>query len=505
MKSVARFPLIVFLFSNGFLNVQGAEIAFQKAYATYLGGSAWEEAREVIPFADGSVLIGAQTSSSDMPTTEGVIQPAYAGDDPNLGHGGVYGGDCYVARLNPDGGSLQCATFFGGSRQERNVYGMELDSQGNIVITSGTRSRDLPTTPGCFQPRYGGGATDWFVAKLSGDLKKLLWCTYVGGSGDGMPRGGLTLDAEDHVYVVGSSASPNFPTTPGVVQRDLRGERDAAIVKLRPDGSGLVFATRLGGNSWDGLMGIRVDSRGNLYVAGHTRSTDFPGTAGAAQPEPGGMSDCYLAKLSADASNILYATYLGGSGNEFAEHQLYLATDGTILLPGSAGSADFPTTKGAFQRSLKGRTDGFLTKLSAGGKTFIFSTLLGGSGGEFTLQPRVGPAGNIYLVGQTESRDFPATETALQRKFAGGKNDGALYVLSPEGSKILYATYLGGSGDELIRGVSLGPRGEVYLVGYTTSEDFPVTAGAFQKEYRGKADTFVVKLVPMETGAPQDD
>ena len=134
----------------------------------------------MIPLPDGSVLVGAQTCSADMPTTDGVVQPTYAGDDPKLGHAGVYGGDCFLARLSPDGRKITAATYFGGSRQERNVYGMQLDRAGRVVITSMTRSFDLPTTKGCFQPKHGGGRGSIFVAKLSADLDQLVWCTYLG-------------------------------------------------------------------------------------------------------------------------------------------------------------------------------------------------------------------------------------------------------------------------------------------------------------------------------------
>lgn len=464
-------------------------------YATYLGGPQWDQAREVIPYPDGSVMIGAQTCSDNMPVTPGAAQPHYAGDDPNLGHGGVYGGDCYLLRLRADGRTVLAATHFGGSKQERNVYGMALDSHGNVVIASATRSTDAPTTEGCFQPKVGGGPSDMLVAKLSPDLTKVLWCTYVGGSGDDFPRGGLALDKDDNVCVVGTSTSPNFPTTEGAFQRKLNGPRDSAIVKLKADGSGLVFGTLLGGSGEDdAIMGVRFDEAGSLYVAGHSRSADFPVTKGAAQPRLGGQSDCYFAKLSPDTSRLLYATYLGGSGNEFAEHRPWLEPDGSMLLAGFCGSADFPTTPGAYQRKLRGKGDGFLTKLSPDGRRFVFSTLLGGSGGENLLMPTVDPRGNIFVVGSTGSRDFPVTSDALQLRFGGGQEDGALAVFSPDGSKLLYATYLGGSGDEMIRSIALGPAGEVYLVGNMSSDDFPVTPGALQARHAGKGDAFIVKL-----------
>ena len=335
---------------------------YRIAWATYVGGSADEQLREVIPYPDGSVLVGGQTNSPDLPVTEGAVQTRYAGEPIGSGHGGLVMGDCFLVHLGPDGHEVRACTYFGGSKQERNVYGMVLDRAGHIVITSATRSPDLPTTPGAFQRRYGGPPSDWMVAKLSADLRRLLWCTYIGGSSDDFPRGGLALDAEDNVYVGGGTASPNFPTTPGVLQREHRGSRDAAVVKLKADGSGLVWATRLGGGDWDGLMGIRIDKDGNCHVAGHTQSANFPVTPGAPGPKFGGQSDCYLAGLAPDASRLLYATYLGGKGGDLVRG-FALGPGGEVWLVGSTTSPDFPTTEGVHQRTLRGRSDAFVVKL----------------------------------------------------------------------------------------------------------------------------------------------
>jgi hypothetical protein len=124
---------------------------------------------------------------------------------------------------------------------------MALDSRGNIVITTTTRSPDMPTTEGTFQRGYGGGEADVVVAKLSPDLKRLIWCTYLGGLGNETPRGGLAVDAADNICVVGTTASADFPVTSGVVGAGAKGDHDAFVVKLKGDGSGLVWSTRLGG------------------------------------------------------------------------------------------------------------------------------------------------------------------------------------------------------------------------------------------------------------------
>lgn len=475
-----------------------ANLNYEIAFATYLGGSEDEQAREVIPLPDGSVLVGGQTSSSDFPTTHDAVQPEYAGDDPALGDAGLYGGDCFVTRLSPDGRTILASTYFGGSKQERAVYGMALDRQGNVIITSATRSLDLPTTPGCFQPAFGGGQIHWFVAKLSADLGRLLWCTYVGGSAGDTPRGGLTVDEQDNVYVVGNTASHDFPTTPKCFQPHLQGTHATALVELNPDGTDVVLSTLLGGTTPDPsctIMGVHVDVSGHIFVVGHTQATDFPMTSGALQPKPGGESDCFVAELSSDASRLIYSTYLGGSRSEYAEHGGHLCKDGSILVVGVTASPDFPTTEGAFQRKLQGSDTGFLTKLSTDGKALVFSTLLGGSGSEFYVMPAVDNEGHIYVVGHTSSNDFPVTPGALQATY-GGDGDGILAVLSPDASELLYATYLGGRGDDGIRSIALGPGGEVYLVGNTTSKDFPVTSGVVQPTPKGKNNAFVMKLIP---------
>ena len=470
---------------------------YRIAYATFLGGSQWDQPREIIPLPDGSVLVGGHTSSPDLPATEGVVQSTYAGEPAGTGHGGLYGGDCFVARIGPRGQRIQFLTYFGGSKQERAVYGMALDRRGNIVITTGCRSHDLPTTEGAYQRKHGGGAADVMLVKLAPDVTRTLWCTYVGGRGTDWPRGGIALDKDDNVIVVGRSDSSDFPATDEVLRPKVRGAHgDAMVVKVKADGTGLVWATLLGGSDWDGLMGARLDTAGNVYVAGHTRSKDLPVTAGAAQRFAGGKSDCFLASLSADGRRLRYCTYLAGEGNEFAEHRPALLADGSVLLTGVTASGNFPTTKGAYQRRLRGKTDGFLVKLAPDGRKFAFCTLLGGGAGEFFLMPTVDARGRIYIVGQTNSKDFPVTADALQRNHAGGKSDAVLAIFSADGAKLLYSTYLGGSGDDLIRTVALGPGGEVYLAGNSNSDDFPITAGAAQRKPKGKHDGVIIKLEP---------
>jgi len=500
----ARLCMLVVLTVLGTSPVAVAQeptLRFRAECATWIGGSQWEQPREIIVLNDGSVLVGGQTSSADLPVTEGAAQTTYGGEPAGTGHPGVVGGDCFVAKLNRDFSKLVWCTYFGGSKQERATYGFNLHPDGDIIVCTACRSHDAPTTEGSCQPKYGGGRSDTLVGKLRSDGKKFTWCTYVGGRGEDWPRGGTALDGKGNVVIVGRSTSPDFPATPGVIRSKVTDRKgDAMIVKLSADGKRLVWATLLGGSNWDGLMGARVDKAGNVYVAGHTQSKDLPVTPGAPQRKAGGKADLWLTSMSPDGKKIRYCTYLAGSENEFAEHRPALLDDGSVLLTGFTGSKDFPTTAGAYQRTLKGKGDAFLAKLSPDGRRFEFVTLIGGHGKrgeEFLLFPTVGPAGNIYAVGATTSRDFPVTEGALQKTFGGGKGDAVLVVMSPDGKRLVYSTYLGGRGDDLLRGIAVTKTGVVYLAGNSNSDNLPfISPNAAQKKRKGQHDGIILKLVP---------
>ena len=365
---------------------------------------------------------------------------------------------------------------------------MSLDAEQNVVIASSTRSRDLPTTPNAVQRRFGGGGTDWLVAKLSPNLEELRWCTYLGGRGDDTPRGGIDIDPTGRIVVVGSTASSNFP--------GRRGGKDPAalVVWLSPNGA-LERTLAIPGRKAGVVVGVRTDSTGAVYVAGHSDSDDLWVTAGAAQPKHAGRHDNFVMKFSRDGK-LIYGTFQGGSGNEFAEHRLGLGPDGTVYLAGATSSKDFPTTPGAFQTRPIDTPEGFLFSLAPDGKQLRWATYLGGTGGDVFLMPTLDAEGRVFTVGRTGAPNFPVTENALQPKLAAGPTDGALTVFSSDGSRIVYSTYLGGSGDDWIRTLAIGPKGEIYLVGRTDSKDFPVTPGAFQKNNAGGFDAFIVKLIP---------
>jgi hypothetical protein len=298
--------------------------------------------------------------------------------------------------------------------------------------------------------------------------------------------------------VEGDTGSPDFPTTPGAFQPTFGGgPSDGFVVKLQPNGASLVYSTFIGGSSADAAHDGELDKKGNFYLDGFTDSTDFPTTPGTFQPTfGGGPNDAWAAKLNRTGTALVYSTYLGGEGEEDV---FDLTTDrsGSAYIPGLTSSADFPVTPGAFQTTFQGGDlDGYLTKLNPTGTKAVYSTYLGGSDFDITGTVRVDRRGVAHVAGATGSTDFPVTSGAFQGTYGGGPADAFLVLLSRNGSRLRFSSYLGGSGEDASVGAGswLDGKGNWFIPGSTSSTDFPVTPGAFQTANAGAFDAFLVKV-----------
>ena len=403
---------------------------------------------------------------------------------------------------------LSYSTFLGGGNSDHGVA-IAVDATGSTYVTGNAAGFGFPATPGAFQPdnKSVGGTSNTFVAKLDPTGSALVYSTFLGGNtgpfGSSDSAGAIAVDADGNAYVTGSAGSFNFPVTAGAFQTTRKGGDDAYVTKLNPTGSALVYSTLLGGSSFDMGFSIAVDASGNAYVAGGTRSANFPTTAGAFQTAfAGGASDTFVTKLNPSGSALVYSTYLGGSGDD-GQFDGGIAVDasGNAYVTGGTSSANFPTTAGAFQTTFAGGAlDAFVTKLDPTGSALAYSTYLGGSGSESrsTSKIAVDTNGNAYVTGGTDSTDFPTTVGAYQVIFGGGASDAFVTKLDPTGSALVYSTYLGGIGDDnqFDGGITVDAGGSAYLTGMTTSINFPTTAGAFQPLLGGEQDAFMAKLSP---------
>ena len=398
--------------------------------------------------------------------------------------------------LAPGGMStLLYSTYLGGGDSE-DVRGLAVDGEGNVYMVGTTSSPDLPTTPGAYDGSHNGNM-DAFVAKLSPDGSTLLFSTYLGGSGEDQGNA-IAVDDGGNVYVTGHTYSFDFPVTPGAIDLTLNGQRDGFVAKLSTAGDELIFSTYLGGDNWDYGHRIAVDDAGSAYVGGFTHG-GFPVTPGAAQTTFGGSGDGFVVRLSPDAKSVIYSTYLGGWDYEGID-AIAIDLEGNAYLAGGTHSIDFPTTPGAYDTvcescdSISG--DSTVTKLSADGSEFIYSTLAGGADpgcGEGFHGVAVDPSGNAYVTGQSCSVDYPTTSGVLQPIFSGGQSDSVVTKLSADGSDLLYSTYLGGAGVDIACAIAVDATGSAYVAGFTDSADFP-TAFPLQPASGGGRDAFVVKL-----------
>jgi hypothetical protein len=318
----------------------------------------------------------------------------------------------------------------------------------------------------------------------------LSFSSYLGGAGFDAGYG-IAADSSGNIYVSGETASADFPLPAGGT-RTARANRDAFVTKLSADGSVLLYTTILSSRGNDAGRAIAVDGAGNAYIAG-VAGSNFPVTTGALRTSPGGQEDGFVAKLD-PAGRLVYATYLGDAGADFAAG-IAVDSSGNAYVTGYTSSLRFPTTPGAPQTAYQGGYyDAFLVKLDASGRTLLYSTLLGGPGNDLARAVAVDAAGNACLAGYTDSLSLPV-RNAFKSTPAGG-GDALVACLNASGTAWNYLTYFGGTSMDEAYGVAVDAAGNAYVAGATFSGSFPVSPGAFQGVKRGDYDAFVAKFSP---------
>jgi hypothetical protein len=283
---------------------------------------------------------------------------------------------------------------------------------------------------------------------------------------------GVAVDSAGNTYAVGSTTVSELPLVGGY-KTTLNGSQDAYLVKIDPTGTRLLYATYLGvRRSVTSGHGVAIDASGNAYLVGRTNSTTFPVTTGAYQTTSTGNA-AFVTKLNAAGNALVYSTYFNGAS------PVAIAVDaaGNAYLTGNT-TGSIVTTSGAFQPVARGLNAPFVAKLNAAGSAMVYATYLGGSGSDEAKGLAVDTSGQVHVTGLARSIDFP-TSNAFQPAPRGGK-EAFLAKLNPTGTALVYSTYLGGTADDVGNGVAVDGKGQAHVAGMTYSNDFPVTAGAFQ-------------------------
>jgi uncharacterized repeat protein (TIGR01451 family) len=461
-------------------------------YSTYLGGStstgpyATTSVSAIAVDSSGGAYVAGSTATSDFPTTPYAFQTANHGS-----------GNAFVSKFTADGSAVVYSTYLGGTGGDV-ANGLAIDGAGDAYVTGTTRSTDFPTV----NPLQATGhwntffccASTSFVAKLNGTGSGLIYSTYLGsaqGGGDvGDVAKGIAVDGSGNAYVTGYTDSADFPTA-NAIQPTNHSHSDPAtngfVSEINPSGSALVYSTYLGGSGnatgGDENDAIAVDGAGNAFVTGFTRSTDFPTTPNALQstctPGPAGCNEGFVTKINLGGTALAYSTYLAQAG--LCEG---IAVDG--------GGNAYVTGVSVI-----------VAKLNPTGSSLVYFTQLG-TGQQAGTGIAVGSSGSAYITGYTYSNSFPAVNAvqATNRAYAAGYENAFVAQVTPDGSGLVYSTYLGGSTSTEGNGIAVDASGNAYVTGFTRSSDFPVTSNAFQSTnrtfngYYYVATGFVTKISP---------
>jgi Beta-propeller repeat len=531
------------------------------SYSTYFGGNFGETAWAVaVSTNDNSVYIAGETFSTRFSQiTTNAYQTNFMG--------GTLTGDAFVAKFGSSGTNLIYMTYLGGNDDD-GALGLALDGAGDAYVTGFTDSSNFPVTnsiaggvpgitnstniSGTFNKSFGYYPVDGFVAELNTNGSRLIYSTYLGGSGSDSGNA-IAVDAAGNAYVTGFTASTNFPTANALAFRligrtntvlnylactnnaysDYFNE-NAFVAEIAARGTNFLFSSYLGGNNYDEGKGIAVDGAGDVYVTGYTASTNFPTTNFITQTFINsfgtnsyqgnllnsstnvwnGSYDVFVTKL-APAGNgftLVYSTYLGGTNDDHA-YGIAFDNSGAAYVTGSTDSTNFPQTltnvirSGLTNNTAAGftiTTNAFLTKLTndlVTGKVGIdYSLTFGGVRTDVANGIAIDPATNVFIVGTTSSTNFPCfptSNTGFLRVTNSGYNDvfvTAFSAANPTTCSLLYSAYLGGKYSDYGDGIAVDSAGSAYVVGQTLSTNFP-TFNAYQTTLDGTNDAFLAKIL----------
>jgi len=418
--------------------------------------------------AGNSVYVGG-TSIKGYNVTSGTINSGYLGGNS----------DAFVFKIDSVGKVLW-STVIGGNLYDR-AYAVEIDSAGFIYVAgrvgTGMKTSDCAlqkTFAGDISPNSAYGIQDGFITKLTPDGSTVVWCTYIGCDGPGFVRD-IDLDSKGNVWVGMSDVSSKFPyITANAVQKTATFKQNSALVKLSADGKTILYGTFMAdGVMYGGRTTVRVDKKDNVYFLSHASGNNMPITLNAFQKMVKGNDDFVISKFDANG-NLLFCSFLGGSGQEEVEtHSLEIDSYGNVIVAAYTFSSDYPVVGNAIQDTFLGVRDGVITKISADGTKILASTYLGGNQLDEIEGVGIDANDNIYVSGTTGSADFPVTKSIAYQPNLGGGRDGHITVVSPDLSKVLYSTFVGGSGNDQFRSCHVDPNGKVYGGGNTGSTNYP--------------------------------
>lgn len=470
-------------------------------FSTYLGGSSDDTIYEMVRHPTASThYVTGKTTSTNFPTVSGSADTTSNG-----------GGDAFISKLNSAGTALVFSTYLGGSSLDEG-YGIALGPNDVVAVTGVTQSTNFPVSGSAFDSSFHG-LSDAFVTVLASDGSAISYSSYLGGSTQsnylGLDFGNACkFDGSGNLYVFGTTASEDFPTTSGAFDQSINNTAqslnvDTFVSRFDPTASGsasLLQSTYLGGDQSDGGRAIAIDSQGNVCLAACSDSqTGMPitvttgsGTANA------GLDDCYLARMNASLSTLQFGCFIGGSGLDDptdlaldANDRFYVCGVSYSVATGSA--TPFPTTSGVWDTTGDSLGDAFVLKANPTVTSgyLAYSSLLGGSALDVAKGIHISPDRNVFVVGETKSSDFPM-QSGLDTSL-GGTQDAFVTWMSTGATSLVYSSYFGGSGIEDVWGSAFTTRPTVIIAGETSSTGIATTS-AYQTTIGGGSDGFLASF-----------
>ncbi|WP_457601648.1 SBBP repeat-containing protein, partial [Hydrogenivirga sp.] len=471
------------------------------SYSTYLGSFSNDYGYDIAVDSNGSAYVVGTTQSPDFPT-----------QNPFQTDANSY--DAVVIKLSSQGSSLVYSTYLGGNGRDDGL-GIAVDGNGSAYVVGKTRSTDFPTTSNAYDKTCGtdgncndnnSSKNDAFVTKFSPQGDSLLYSTYLGGSdvegNDGWEEYGfgIAVDSDGKAYVVGYTHSPDFPLKNEYAPSQGAGS-EVFITKLDTNQSGsnsLLYSTYLGrGYGFD----IALGSNGVVYITGR-RSRGAPWGVDAIVAQ--------VDTLKSGNASLLHFTYIGGTGNDSGT-AIEVDSNGYVYLTGYTYSDDLPVTPSAYDSTCgsdgncnSGKEDAFIAKLDVQQDKTLYLSYFGGEREDRPLGIAVDTNGVVFIAGYTRSTDFPTTQDAYDSTCGGdgscdtNQNRYDAFVAKFDttrsgGDSLLYSTYFGGSESDYGQGIALDSLGNVYITGYTRSDDFPLQKPV-QTTIEGVEDVFIAKF-----------
>ena len=412
--------------------------------------------------------------------------------------------------------TLTFSLYISGTSQDT-ARAIGHDARGIIYVAGITLSTDFEIDPNTTQvpggPQFAnnGGGYDLFIVQVDPTVapgtNPVAFATYLGGTSDDILND-MFVAPNGLVYLTGYTKSTDFPAgTVAGFQTTMTGTSDAFVVVYdvtKPVGGQLVYSSYLGGGTGAAGNGVTADSKGRVFIVGTTNSSEVPVRNGLPAGLTGG-SDAFVAGFDptqSGAGSLVYSTFLGGSSFELGQG-ITAAPDGTLWVVGQTYSADFPLAGNIMQPTRNGIANAFVSQIDpAQAGILLYSTYLGGTSIDSAQRVAVDAKGRVVVTGYTLSSDFPLTGDALQSTNKG-MGDIFISVVNPvsTGSQLVYSTYYGGTGSELVTGLAKDANGAIYLTGFTGSVDLPVTSNALTISRTGGQDGFLLKLDPSAAGA----